>query len=153
MTTKFGVADDFVFGQIDSRRLAFIAHRRQVIATGMTAPEVIPVLRHSKDVIQVLLADHAERIEHLVLQCLNHPLDERLQVGWSRGGFLILQPVDQNTASKASTYFVSRSRCRSSQGGPRPADASGSCELAEWSTCQSDSRHTAKPRCVASRRG
>jgi len=81
MPTKFGVADDFVFGQIDSRRLSLIAHRRQVIAPGMTASEVIPILRNPQNVVQVLLADHAKSVEHLVLQCLNHPLDERLQVG------------------------------------------------------------------------
>ncbi len=41
---------------------------------------VVPVLRHAKDVVQVLLADHAKGIEHFMLERLNHPFDESLQV-------------------------------------------------------------------------
>jgi len=50
-------------------------------STCMATPMVLPILRNPQNVIQVLLADHAKSVEHLVLQCLNHPLDERLQVG------------------------------------------------------------------------
>ena len=44
----------------------------------MTTPMVVPVLRLAEDVVQVLLADHAERIQHLLLERLDYTLDKCL---------------------------------------------------------------------------
>ena len=80
MPTEFAVTDDLRLGQIHDVRLPIVPHRRQMVPPGMPAPVIVPVLGHVKNVVQVLLADHAERVQDLVLERLDHPLDESLQV-------------------------------------------------------------------------
>ena len=116
MPAEFGLADNFVIGQIHCWRFYLIADRRKMVPPRMTTPVVVPILRHAKDVVQVLLANYAARIEHLVFERLNHSLNERRKLGDRAGVFLILQPVERNTSSNDSTYFVSWSRCRISHG-------------------------------------
>jgi|SRR6056297_582407 len=99
-------------------QLAVITYRWQVTTAGMATPMVVPILRTPQNVIQVLLADHAKGVQHLVFQRLNPRSTNACRFGDRGAVFLILQLVDRNTSSKASTYFVSWSRCRSSQGRP-----------------------------------
>lgn len=68
------MADEFEFRQVHNRRFAFISHRRQVIAAGMTSSAIVPVGPDSQDVIQVLLAAHAKTVQHLVLERLESSL-------------------------------------------------------------------------------
>ena len=81
MSAKFGVADDAFRLQIHRRRRFTVAHRRKMVSTCVTATMIIPVLPTSKDVVQVLLADHAKCTEHFMLERLNHPLYKSLEVG------------------------------------------------------------------------
>ena len=53
----------------------------QVVARRMSAAKVVPVLTDAKRVVQFSIIDDAERLENLVLQCLDHSFDVSLQVG------------------------------------------------------------------------
>ncbi|MEZ6134234.1 MAG: hypothetical protein R3C53_04900 [Pirellulaceae bacterium] len=53
---------------------------RKLVSPRMAAAVVIPILRNAKDVVQVALAEHARRVEDLVLEGLDDSFDEGLQV-------------------------------------------------------------------------
>ena len=44
----------------------------------MPASVIVPIRADFKDVVEMLLADHAERIEHFVLERLDYAFNERL---------------------------------------------------------------------------
>ena len=75
---EFAVADDSRLLQINHWRITFIPHRRQITSGRMTTTVIVPFRRAAKDVIKMLLADHAKAVEHFMLQSLNHPFDVRL---------------------------------------------------------------------------
>jgi len=74
------VADDLVFRQIHHRRLTRLPYRRQVLPSRMATPVVVPILAHPQEVVQMPFVHHAKRVEHLMLQRLNHPLNDGLQI-------------------------------------------------------------------------
>lgn len=80
MTAKFGVTDKLVLREIDSWNRYLLVYWRAMIPTGVTAAMVVPILRRAKDVVEMLLTDHAKGVEHLMFKRLNHPLYKRLEV-------------------------------------------------------------------------
>jgi hypothetical protein len=66
MPAEFAVADDLRLLQIYHWRITFIPYRRQVTTGGMATTIVVTFRLAAKDVIEVLLADHAKAIQHLV---------------------------------------------------------------------------------------
>jgi hypothetical protein len=66
MPTELTVANDLCLLQINHCRITFIPHRRQVTTGRMATTIVITFRLAAKDVIEVLLADHAKAIQHLV---------------------------------------------------------------------------------------
>ena len=80
MTAEFGMADDAMRLQIHHCRCFIVAHRRQMIAAGMSTSMVVPLSPDFQNVVELLFANHAECVQHFVLERLDHPLDECLQV-------------------------------------------------------------------------
>ena len=60
MPAKFSVADHLVLVQINRCRRSLSARWRKMTSTRVSAAMVVPVLRHSKYVVHVLLTDHAD---------------------------------------------------------------------------------------------
>jgi hypothetical protein len=77
---ELGVADKSTPGQVNDRRLIVVSDWRAMIPAGMSASLIVPIGTDSQDVVEVPLADHAESVQDLVLECLNDPLDKGLQV-------------------------------------------------------------------------
>lgn len=76
----FAAADNSLRIQVNRRWRIIVENRRQVIPSRVTPSTVIPVTGHAKYVIEVLLADHTERVQYFMLERPNHTLDESLQV-------------------------------------------------------------------------
>jgi hypothetical protein len=77
---EFGLTDKSTPGQVNGRRLIVVSDWRAMIPAGVSSPTVVPISANSQDVIEVPSADHAESIQDVVLECLNDPLDKRLQI-------------------------------------------------------------------------
>lgn len=75
MAAEFAVADDLDFREIHDRRLIIVTYRWQVVATRMPAALIVPVLRHPKDVVQVVLVHHAECVADALLVRLANRAD------------------------------------------------------------------------------
>jgi len=74
--------------QINRRRRVTNANWWQMIPARMSSSKIVPVLPDFQDVVQLLLAYHAERVERLVLERLDDAFDERLKV-WRHGASLL----------------------------------------------------------------
>lgn len=80
MPTELSVANKSLLGQINYTWGALATNRRKLVSPRMSAAMVVPILRHAKDVVEMLLVDNAESIQNFVLERLNDALDKRLQV-------------------------------------------------------------------------
>jgi hypothetical protein len=81
MTTKFFNASELMLYQVDGGGVVAFAYGRQMPTRAMTTTVVVPLLRSSKNVIQVRFADDAESIEDFMLYGLNDPFHVGLKVG------------------------------------------------------------------------
>ncbi len=51
-----------------------------MIPATVAAHEVVPILGHTKNEVQVSLVQYAKRVQHFVFDRLDHAFDESLQV-------------------------------------------------------------------------
>ena len=80
MSAEFTLADNLLIDRCNVWKLRFPMHRRKMVTGRMASPMIIPVLRDAKNMVQVLLTDDAESIQHFVLERLNYPLDKCLEI-------------------------------------------------------------------------
>ena len=76
------------------------------------------------EVSEVALAHHQEMVEALLLQRLDEPLDERVEVGRMGQRFLTPMPDDFRISSNSRVNFVSWSSIRISGGSSASSPAS-----------------------------
>lgn len=54
---EFGVADECVLGQVNSRTLVIVSDRREMIPAGVAASAVVPIDADSQDVVEIPFVD------------------------------------------------------------------------------------------------
>lgn len=75
MAAKLFNTDQLLLREVAYRRCVTVSDWRHVIASIVTAPRVVPVLRDAKELIKMGIADYAEYVQCFVFDRRNDPLD------------------------------------------------------------------------------
>lgn len=82
---EVGGADDLARGGGVVLVGRFVAFGWEVVASGVRAEFVVPVLGDREDVIEVAFVDYGHAVQSFGLNCLDYPLDVRAEVRGTRG--------------------------------------------------------------------